>query len=66
MQPLRLAFGVGRELGFVVEFRSSSGRVGLPTQPRPVAQFNLPLAELLATVGPANRSRIAVSMSRAR
>jgi hypothetical protein len=42
-----------REVGFVVEFRSSSGRVGLPSQPRPVAQFTVPLARLLDTVGPA-------------
>jgi len=45
-----------RQVGFVVEFRSSSGRVGIPAQPKPVAQFTLPIAKLLAIVGPAGEN----------
>jgi hypothetical protein len=42
-----------REIGFVVEFRSSTGRVGVPVQPRPIAEFTLPLSDLLSIDGPA-------------
>jgi len=49
-------FFSSREIGFVVEFRSSSGRVGVPSQPKPVAEFKLPLTDLLAIVGPAGEN----------
>jgi hypothetical protein len=45
-----------REVGFVVEFRSSTGRVGLPREPRPVAQFDIPQAgDLLEVAGPTSQ-----------
>lgn len=41
-----------RRVGFVVEFRSASGRVGLIREPKPVKPFDLPLTDLMVMDGP--------------
>ncbi|NBV25299.1 MAG: hypothetical protein EBS05_25715 [Proteobacteria bacterium] len=44
-----------RRVGFVVEFRSSSGRVGLVRDPRQTTTFDLPLNNLVVVDGPAGQ-----------
>lgn len=41
-----------RKVGFVVEFRSSSGRVGVTRAPRHTTTFEIPLKDLVVEVGP--------------
>lgn len=42
----------GREVGFIVEFRSSSGKVGVVRQPRRSTSFTLPLDNHICADGP--------------
>jgi hypothetical protein len=42
-----------RKVGFIVEFRSSSGRVGVVRDPRQTTTFDVPLKDLLVAEGPA-------------
>jgi len=44
-----------RKVGFVVEFRSSSGRVGIVRDPRQTTTFDVPLIDLLVVEGPAGQ-----------
>ncbi len=44
-----------RKVGFVVEFRSSSGRVGVVRDPRQTTTFDVPLNDLLVAEGPAGQ-----------
>jgi len=41
-----------RKVGFVVEFRSSSGRVGLAREPRQTTTFDVPLTDRVVVDGP--------------
>ena len=41
-----------RKVGFIVEFRSSSGRVGVVRDPRQTTTFDVPLNNLLVSDGP--------------
>ena len=41
-----------RKVGFVVEFRSSSGRVGVPRDPHQTTTFDVPLTDLIDMDGP--------------
>jgi hypothetical protein len=41
-----------RKVGFVVEFRSSSGRVGVVRDPRQTTRFDVPLSDLVEVGGP--------------
>jgi hypothetical protein len=41
-----------REVGFIVEFRSSTGKVGMTRQQRNTTTFNVPLANHISTDGP--------------
>jgi hypothetical protein len=45
----------GRDVGFIVEFRSSNGRIGGYREPQPVAKFDIPLEGLLETAGPSDQ-----------
>lgn len=42
----------GRKVPFLVEFRSTNGRVGPIRPPRPVLQFDVPLTDLVIVAGP--------------
>jgi hypothetical protein len=44
-----------RKVGFIVEFRSSSGRVGVVRDPRQTTTFDVPLKDLLVADGPAGQ-----------
>jgi hypothetical protein len=44
-----------RKVGFIVEFRSSSGRVGVVRDPRQTTTFDVPLNNLLEAKGPAGQ-----------
>ena len=44
-----------RKVGFIVEFRSSSGRVGVVRDPRQTTTFDVPLKNLLVAKGPAGQ-----------
>ena len=44
-----------RKVGFVVEFRSSSGRVGVVRDPRQTTTFDVPLTDLVVVDGPAGQ-----------
>lgn len=44
-----------RHVGFVVEFRSSSGRVGSVRDPRQITTFEIPLTDLVVLDGPAGQ-----------
>ncbi len=44
-----------RKVGFVVEFRSSSGRVGVVSDPRQTTTFDVPLTNLVVVDGPAGQ-----------
>jgi hypothetical protein len=44
-----------RKVGFVVEFRSASGRVGVVRDPRQSTTFNVPLTDRVAVDGPAGQ-----------
>jgi hypothetical protein len=44
-----------RKVGFIVEFRSSSGRVGVVRDPRQTTTFDVPLKDLLVANGPAGQ-----------
>ena len=44
-----------RKVGFIVEFRSSSGRVGVVRDPRQTTTFDVPLKDLLVAGGPAGQ-----------
>ena len=44
-----------RKVGFIVEFRSSSGRVGVVRDPRQTTTFDVPLNNLLVSDGPAGQ-----------
>lgn len=41
-----------RNVGFIVEFRSSTGKVGITRQPRNTTSFNVPLTNHITTDGP--------------
>ena len=45
-------FFTGRQVTFIVEFRSASGRVGPIRQPKSMAPFEAPLADLIHLDGP--------------
>lgn len=45
----------GRQVDFVVEFRSSSGRVGSIRQPKPMMPFEVPLTDVVVVDGPAGQ-----------
>jgi len=44
-----------RKVGFVVEFRSSSGRVGVLRDPRQTTTFDVPLTDLVVVEGPSGQ-----------
>ncbi len=44
-----------RDVGFIVEFRSSNGHIGPPREPQSVAKFEIPINGLLETAGPAGQ-----------
>ncbi|MBI4456500.1 MAG: AIPR family protein [Acidobacteria bacterium] len=48
-------FFAGRNVGFVVEFRSASGRVGVLRDPRKPTSFEVPLTDLVVVDGPAGQ-----------
>ena len=48
-------FGEERKVGFVVEFRSSSGRVGVLRAPRQTTNFDIPLTDRVVVNGPAGQ-----------
>lgn len=48
-------FGEARKVGFVVEFRSSTGRVGVLRAPRQTTNFEIPLTDRVVVNGPAGQ-----------
>jgi hypothetical protein len=48
-------FFAGRNVGFVVEFRSASGRIGILRDPRKPTSFDVPLTDLVVVDGPAGQ-----------
>jgi len=49
-------FFAERNVGFVVEFRSSSGRIGVLRDPHQTTSFDVPLTDLVVVGGPAGQN----------